>query len=249
MIFTHRTLDPRAKLVFATAIALVAIIIPELAALAGLAVVLVAVIAAGRGFGVRAWVGTLAPFKIIIPIIFILNAWFYSGGTVLVGVTLAGIPVTITTGGIETSAIIAARLLVIAGAASWFAATTDPELFEAALVRLGVPWGFAFLCSLTLRLVPELRDRFRTIEEAQRARGLTLSGGPFRRAKARLPMLIPFLVSVINYGYELSDALTVRDYGRTRARTSLIRLSHHRADYALYLAAVVVFVAFVVVFR
>lgn len=248
MRFSHRNLDPRAKLVFASAIALVAIIIPELSSLGALAILLVGWIAIGRDFGVREWGGSLAPFKIIVPIIFLLNAWFYGGGTVLVGVTLGGIPITITTGGLHTSTIIAARLLVIAGAASWFAATTDPELFEAALVRLGVPWGFAFLCSLTLRLVPELRDRFRTIEEAQRARGLTLSGGPFRRAKARLPMLIPFLVSVVNYGYELSDALTVRDYGRSPNRTSVIQLSHHRADYALYAAAIALCASFIVVF-
>lgn len=249
MRFSHQHLDPRAKLVFATAVALVAIIIPELSALAALAILLAAFIVAGRGFGVREWLGSLAPFKFIIPIIFLLNAWFYGGGTVLVGVTLGGIPLTITSGGIQTSTIIAGRLLIIAGAAAWFAATTDPELFEAALVRLGIPWGFAFLCSLTLRLVPELRDRFRTIEEAQRARGLSFSGGPFRRAKARLPMLIPFLVAVVNYGYELSDALVVRDYGQSRERTSLIRLSHHRADYALYVGAVVVVAVFMVVFH
>ncbi|MFB6263063.1 MAG: hypothetical protein ABEL76_05480, partial [Bradymonadaceae bacterium] len=50
---------------------------PELSALAALAILLTAFIVAGRGFGVREWLGSLAPFKLIIPIIFLLNAWFY----------------------------------------------------------------------------------------------------------------------------------------------------------------------------
>lgn len=246
MRFAHRDLDPRPKLALAVVLAFLAVAIPRLDALAGIALVTAAVVAAGEGFGLRPWIGALAPFKVLVPLIFVLNAAFYGGGEVLW--RAPAVPVAVTVGGVETSAVIAARLLVIAAVAAWFSATTEPEEFEVALSSLGVPWGFAFLLSLTLRLVPEMRGRFRTIEEAQRSRGLVMEGGPISRARARIPMLIPFLVSVVEYGYDLSEALSVRDFGHTRERTYLVQLEHGRPDYALYAFSIAVLAAFVAAF-
>lgn len=246
MTFAHRELDPRAKLAFTLVVGVLAVGIPRLTSLAALAAGLVLLVAAGRGLGLREWLGFLGAFKLILPIILGLNLVFYSGGAVLWAFPL--VPLSITEGGVYTSTLIAGRLLVIAGVAAWFATTTDAEVFEAALVRIGVPWVVAFVLSLTVRLVPELRDRFRTIEEAQRSRGLVVEGNPIRRVRARLPMFIPFFAAVVEYGYELSDALVVRDFDATRRRTSLVRLEHRRPDYLLYAAAVVLFVSVVAAF-
>jgi energy-coupling factor transport system permease protein len=243
MTVAHRELDPRSKLAFAGTVAVLAVAIPRLDSLAALALVLTLVVGLGRGLGLREWVGRLAPFKLLVPVIFVLNAFFYGAGDVLWRAPL--VPVAVTVGGIETSALIAARLLVVASAASWFAATTDPAEFEVALSSLGVPWRFAFVLSLTLRLVPELRARFRTIEEAQRARGLAVEGGPLARTRARVPMLVPFLASVVRYGFELSDALVVREFDRADERTHVVGVAHGRADYALYAAAALLAVGFV----
>lgn len=246
MTFAHRQLDPRAKLAFTVVIGFLAVAISRLASLALIAALLVLVVAAGRGLGIRRWLGFLSSFRVLLPVIIGLNLVFYGGGTVLW--RLPVVPLAVTEGGLFTSTLIAGRLVVIAGVAAWFAATTDAEAFEVALVRLRVPWSFAFVVSLTLRLVPELRDRFRTIEEAQRSRGLEVEGGPIRRVRARMPMFIPFFVSVIEYGYELSDALVVRDFDASRRRTSLVRLEHRTADYALYGVSVVLLVGMLVAF-
>lgn len=243
MTVSHADLDPRSKLAFAGTVAALAVAIPRLGSLAGLALVVTLVVGLGRGLGVREWLGRLAPFTLLVPLIFVLNALFYGGGDVLWRAPL--VPVAITTGGIETSTLIAARLLVVASAASWFAATTDPVEFEVALSSLGIPWRFAFVLSLTLRLVPEMRARFRTIEEAQRSRGLTIEGGPVARVRARIPMLVPFLASVARYGFELSDALVVRGFDRPGERTHVVRPTHGRADYVLYVASALLAVAFV----
>lgn len=239
-------LDPRAKLAFALSVSAIAIAIPRLSALAALGSVMLLTVAVGATPSFREWLGSLSPLAVIVPIILVLNAFFYGGGAVLWRAPV--VPLSLTVGGIEHSAVIVGRLVVIAGVASWVALTTGAEEFEAALASVGVPWGFAFLCSLTIRLVPELRARFRTIEEAQRSRGLEMDGGPLARARARIPMLVPFLVSVVESGYELSDALTVRGFGRTEQRTSVIRLEHGRGDYALYGFSAALVVAFVGVF-
>lgn len=230
--FDHRDLDPRSKLGFVVAVVAVAVAIPSLAALAGLGLLLTALVAAGGGLGLREWIGSLAVFRFVLPVILVLNAVFYGGGSVVWRVPPGWLAVT--TGGLETSALIASRLVVIAAVAAWFAATTDAEAFEAALVSLGVPWTFAFTLSLTLALVPVLRERFRSVEEAQRARGVTYTGGPIARARARVPVFVPFLAGVVEYGFELTEALVVRDFGASDRRTSVAVVAHGRADVALY---------------
>lgn len=246
MTFDHRQLDPRAKGAFALAVAVVAIARPRPLVLVVLAGILVAFVATAGGRQLRRWVGFLSAFVVILPLILVLNTFFYGGGTVLWRTPVG--PLAVTTGGLETSAVIALRLVVIAGAAAWFAGVTDAEAFEVALARLGVPWRLAFLGSLTVRLVPAMRSRFRTIEFAQRSRGLTFEGGPLRRARARLPMFVPFLAAVIEDGYTLGEALRVRDFDRASHRTYTVTLSHGIADVGLYLAAIALVVVFLLAF-
>lgn len=248
MTFSHRTIDPRAKLALVVVVSVLALIIPRIDALASLGAVVALVVAAGRGFSVREWLGLLAPFKVLIPIILVLNAFFYGGGTVFWSVAVLGLPVKLTSGGIETSIVIAGRLLVIAAVAAWFGATTETEAFEVALERLGVPWSLAFVLSLTVRLVPELRARYRAVEEAQRSRGLVYEGGPISRARARLPVFIPFFVSIIRYGYELGEALEVRGYGLAERRTYQTSLEYGPSDAVFSVFALVVFVGFAVAY-
>lgn len=228
-------------------LAALAIAIPRLVSLAAIAAILVLTVVAGRGLGLREWLSFLSVFRVLVPAIFVLNVLFYGGGDVLVEFPV--VPVSVTTEGVRVSVLIAARLLVVAGIASWFASTTEPEAFEVALTEMGVPWRFAFVLSLTLRLVPVMRRRFRMIEEAQRARGLRIEGGPIRRARARIPILVPFLVSIVTYGYELADALEVRGFEGATARSHLVCVQHGRIDYLFYALAVAIPVAFVAVFR
>jgi energy-coupling factor transport system permease protein len=247
MRFDHGALDPRSKAAFLASVALAATALARLDALAVLGAVLAGTVAAGRGLSVRTWLGSLAPFRYLLPLLLVLNTLFYAGGETLWGVSILGVSVGVTTGGLFTSALIALRLLVIAAAAAWFALTTDPPAFERALELLGVPWRVAFVFSLTLRLVPELRARFQNIEDAQRSRGLRFDGGPISRARARIPMFVPFLAGVVQYGYDLADALAVRDFESDAPRTSLVELAYGPADYGFYLYALAVLAATVAV--
>lgn len=241
-----KPLDPRAKLALVAVVSILAIAIPHLGSLAALAVVLLLVVGVDEHLSVKDWLRSLEPFKVLIPIILVLNTFFYGSGQVIWNPAGIGWPLALTVGGINTSLVIAARLLVIAAAVAWFTATTAAESFEVALTRLGAPWMLAFLVSLTLRLVPEIRNRFQAIEEAQRSRGLVYEGGPIERTRALILILVPFLVSVIRYGFELGEALEVRGYGRADRRTYQETLSFGRNDVLLSLFAVVLLVAFAV---
>jgi len=240
------TFDPRAKLALVVSVvgaALATVSVQRASLLFGLFAVFVVLTGS---LPVRAWTRSLAPVAYLLPILLVLNTIFYAGGQVYWSVPLGPVALSVTAGGIQTAVLIAIRLLVIAGAAAWFAGTTSAEAFELGLVSLRVPWSFAFLLSLTLRLVPEMRRRFAVIEDAQRSRGLDLSGGPISRVRARIPMLLPFFVAVIRYGYELSEVLTARGFEDIDDRTSLVSIGHGPADFAVYLLAVVVLVVSIV---
>ncbi|MFB6133953.1 MAG: energy-coupling factor transporter transmembrane component T, partial [Halanaeroarchaeum sp.] len=156
-MFDHEAVDPRSKLALATTVSIAAIATAEPVELVALLGVTVALVALGSGFGVRRWIDTLRPLSLLLPALLFVNTLFYVGGRSVFATRVAGYRVGVTTGGIETAAVIALRLLAIAGVAAWFAATTSAERFEAGLVRLGVPWSVAFLLSLSVRLVPEMR--------------------------------------------------------------------------------------------
>jgi energy-coupling factor transporter transmembrane protein EcfT len=56
-------------------------------------------------------------------------------------------------------------------------------------------------------------------------------------------MFVPFLASVLQYGYDLADALAVRDFESDARRTSLIELEYGPADYGFYLYALALLAA------
>ena len=232
----HRSdrFDPRAKLALVLAVVLAAIwstsILRELLILVGFA----GFVLVSGTVEFRRWLAALKPIAILVPILIAINTVFYAEGTAWWAVTIGPIRLAVTAGGLYAATLIAARLLLVAAAAAWFAVTTSAERFEVGLVKLGVPWSFAFLLSLTLRLVPEMGRRFSAIEEAQRSRGLDLSGGPISRVRAYIPMLIPFFASVIRYGYELSVALVARGFDDIEERTSITEIGHGPADFLLY---------------
>ena len=240
--------DPRSRLALVVAFIVAAFLTGSLRSqllLLGIFSVLVAVLGP---VSFRNWLGALAPLSVLIVILLVLNSVFYAAGPAWVSVPVGPVELALTPGGVETAVFISVRLVLVAGAAAWFALGTETERFEAAMTQSGVPWSFAFMLSLTVRLLPELRARFRTIEESQRTRGLDLSGGPISRTRARIPMLVPFLVATIRSGYELSTALSARGFDEPGPRTSITRVEHTPVDFVVYLLAVGVVVGTLVFF-
>ena len=58
-------------------------------------------------------------------------------------------------------------------------------------------------------------------------------------------MMIPFLASIIKYGYELTEALEARDFDDIRERTTLIHLDHGVFDYMMYIFSISLFTLYV----
>ncbi len=244
MVYLPSRLDPRAKISFSVTIVILAILGSKVFVLLPLFILLVIFVALGSGF--INWLRYLSFFKVLIPVLFVINLFFYGKGSALWGFSVFGIPVEITYRGIYISSLIILRLLTVAGVSAWFALNTESEEFEVALVQLKVPWKLAFIFSLTLRLVPDMKDKLQAIQEAHTSRGVVLSRGPIHRIKARIPMLVPFFASVIRSGYEIAEALKARNFGAEPTRTYMTQLEASRDDYLLYTFSFLLLIGFFV---
>lgn len=113
-----------------------------------------------------------------------------------------------------------------------FASTVPVEEFLIGMVRLGVPYPLAFIFSLAVRLVPTFGSVLTNIVEAQVGRGLNLkTRNPVRLARNLVPLFVPFLVSTIRYGSQLSMALESKGFSISAKRTYLRELEMGARDY------------------
>jgi len=128
-----------------------------------------------------------------------------------------------------------------------FLSTTKTEEIVLGLIRLRVPFQAAFAFSLAIRMVPTIIGTAVTVTEAQRSRGLdTESGGPLKRLKTYVPLLVPIFLHTLRNTDQLAKALESRGFGARRERTSLLTIGFHARDavaLALGTMTVGVFVA------
>jgi energy-coupling factor transport system permease protein len=124
-----------------------------------------------------------------------------------------------------------------------FLSTTRNEEIATGLVKLGIPYRFAFAVSTALRLVPTIAATGSTIGQAQRSRGLDLeSGNIIQRVRKNTPLLIPVFVSTIRSTNVFSMALESKGFGAARERTYFLRLAMGRRDAVVLLVFALVLV-------
>ena len=90
---------------------------------------------------------------------------------------------------------------------------------------------FAMMMTIALRFIPTLVEETEKIMNAQKSRGADFStGGPIKRAKALIPILIPLFVSAFKRAEELATAMECRCYRGDDNRTKLVKLQYKGID-------------------
>src|SRR5215204_7434044 len=126
---------------------------------------------------------------------------------------------------------IALRIDITIIAGMIFLSTTRNEEVAIGLVRLGLPYRFAFAVSTALRLVPTIVTTGLTISQAQRSRGLDLkSGSVVQRIRKYVPLLVPVFVSTIRSTNVFSMALESKGFGASPKRTFFLQTAMGRRD-------------------
>lgn len=102
-----------------------------------------------------------------------------------------------------------------------FVFTTHPTEFSASLNKLGVPYRIAYAVSLTLRYLPEVTKDFINIMHAQQARGVDISKNVpvLTRIKNVAKILGPLIFSSLDRADVISNAMTLRGFGRNKKRS------------------------------
>ena len=230
----HR-LDPRMKLVL-TLFFIVLVFLPRnWWGLLTVGLFLLLVICLSR-LPLRLMWRSTKPVLFLVLFTSILNVLYVHEGTVLVHWGF----LRITTGGLQSAAFIAIRILCLILGSSLLTYTTTPTALTDAIERLLSPLKvikvnpheLAMMMTIALRFIPTLMEETDKIMSAQKARGADMeSGGLVQRVKALIPILIPLFVSSFRRAYDLAMAMECRCYQGGEGRTRMKQLRTALRDW------------------
>jgi len=219
-------LDPRAKILASCLLVAGLFFVDSAAGLLFVAAAVVGLVAASR-VPPRTFAAFLRPVAFIVALTALFQILFSREGATLFewGV------LEVHEGGLGTGLFLALRIVILVSAAALLTATTAPvaladgiEDLLSPLKRLRFPaHEVATMMTIALRFIPTLHEESQKITKAQAARGADFAeGGPIRRARAMLSVLVPLTVGAFRRADELAEAMESRGYrggeGRTRYR-------------------------------
>ena len=239
-------LDPRTKMVATIALTITLFAVNSTVVIAACSVV--AVLAAGLSrIPATLLLRSLRPFLWLFAFTFVLHA------VLTLGSTLWYVPVfdlSVTREGTAYGLLLCGRLAIAISLASLMTLTTTPMELTDGIERLLGPLGrigfptheFAMMVTISIRFIPVLLDEAERLRKAQLARGADFGGGPMRRARQLVPLIVPLLVSAFDRADRLALAMESRAYGCGIARTTFRELSFGSGDLAAGLLVLTIIV-------
>jgi len=157
---------------------------------------------------------------ITIPLLGLTRAWTQSLRFVLPMVALV-FAVALFSFDLLIASVLSIRLFNLLNVSFVFFRTVSPEELGGALRKMGIPYGFAFLLTSSMRYVPLIGEKLRNIIDAQRSRGIDL-----RLRLKNVPNFMALLMPLLAQSFVLSDELAMamesRGFGR-KGRSSRTR--------------------------
>jgi energy-coupling factor transporter transmembrane protein EcfT len=163
---------------------------------------------------------TLAAWQVwrlrwVLILLFAFDAWFVS---------------------LEHAATITLRIALLSGLFTLFFSTTTTGEFSLALEKLGVPYRYAFSLSLAVASLRLLDDEWRSIREAQEARGIIFGGRSLRevlrQAREMTALTVPVIVLTTKRAWAVNEAAHARGFDSPRRRP-YVTLRFSRLDVVL----------------
>jgi energy-coupling factor transport system permease protein len=237
--------DPRAKFVAVAAVAVALFTRDSFVALAVYGAAALVALAVSRVPLAWYWRG-LKPVLWLIALTFVAQLFFVPGRAL---VALG--PLKVSGRGLELASYLSLRLIVLVLVGSLVTLTTSPISLTDAIAWLGRPLRrvrvpteeIALMMTIALRFIPTLLVETETIMRAQRARGAAFDrGGPLRRARALIPLLVPLFVLSFRRADELALAMEARCYRPGIVRTRMHPLHAGMGDWLLLAIAAAVIV-------
>lgn len=180
---------------------------------------------------------------VIAIIILVVQIFFYPGKTNLLYISdpikFLGFSGFITLEGVLFGVAMVLRLLVIMIIAPLMVMTTPLPEFMVALVKLKVPYRFAFIMTTALSLLPSIQTHASIIQQAQLCRGITdfETKNLFTKLKAMAGLLVPLILGAFRDSQTLDVAMSSRAFGAPVKRTFLLESHLIMADYIILVSA------------
>lgn len=128
---------------------------------------------------------------------------------------------TLSQPGLEWAFSQGSRLAVIATASLAFASVFDPHRFLQAAIARRWSFGIAFLLVATLDAAHRLGEQARRLREAQRTRGVRVTGSIAARMRAVPALVFPLLLASLTEADDHALALETRGLTITGQRTAI----------------------------
>ena len=165
-------------------------------------------------------------------------------------------PLAVDPDGLRTGVFFALRIVLLVVGTSLLTLTTSPVRLADGLERIMRPLEIvrfpaaevAMMLTVALRFIPTTAEEAEKVVVAQTARGARFDqGGPIRRGRAYIPVLIPLFVGLFRRADELATAMEARCYRGGEGRTRMIESVFSAGDWLALLMGVAVMVAIGVV--
>src|SRR5699024_6886600 len=126
---------------------------------------------------------------------------------------------------------------------------THPSEFAASLNRIGGPYKIAYSVSLACRYIPDIQRDFRTIAQAQQARGPALSRTQKQviLANNAMSIVFPLILSSLDRIEVITNAMELRGFGKHKKRSWYSAKPFRTVDYVTLIFGLVILVASLVI--
>lgn len=196
---------------------------------------------------------TYKPLLIFIILFTIMNSLFLIVITPEYGSTLTGTTTPIITVfgrilSLETlwfALTLSMKYLSIFPIMMLFIFTTHPSKFACSLNKIGVPYKIAYSVNIALRYIPDVRDEFLSIKNAQEARGVAFKRGDaniFVRVKNYNTILLPLVMTSLSRIEIISNAMDLRGFGHSKKRTWYSYEKYKGIDLITLILTIILFI-------
>jgi energy-coupling factor transport system permease protein len=191
----------------------------------------------------------------IIVFLFVVQAILYPGEVILIEpiipsfVPLIGSKGNITEEGVLFGFFITTRLLAIISILALVSMTTPIDRLTLGLVRLKLPYQFAYIITTALNLIPVLKAEAGAIMDAQRLRAFRTfeKRNPIAKMKAYPLLVTPLVIGAMRRAKLVAIAMESRGFGAKRERVYIEDIAMKPGDWVFIVLTILYCLAILLV--
>ncbi len=210
-------MDPRTRIVLLACVGVLAVTLDHVASLGALALLTLLPLVALRIEGVWWRRGAMAVATIVWSTV-LSQGLFYAQEPRVALATFG--PLTLWAEGVRWGLVQSLRFVAVSLAGIGLAVSTPPDRLFAALLRLRVPFGLAFLGVTALRFVPEITREWLTVRQARARRGRPAwRRPPWAWLALEVRLLRPVVARTLRRARALAESMDARGFDPSAPRT------------------------------